>query len=182
MADKDILLEVKGLKTYFFLDEGTVKAVDGVDFEVRRGKTLCIVGESGCGTSVTARSILQIVDPPGRIVEGEILFYRRANGDGAGQTTEVLNLAAMDPKGRAIRSIRGKEIAMIFQEPMTSLSPVHTIGNQIVEAIRLHLPLSKQEARARAIELLRQVGIPKPEQRSRPAYNLPLRIREEGVM
>ncbi len=165
MSDKDILLEVKGLKTYFFLDEGTVKAVDGVDFEIRRGKTLCIVGESGCGKSVTARSILQIVDPPGRIVEGEILFYRETNSNGTGQATEVLNLAAMDPRGRAIRSIRGREIAMIFQEPMTSLSPVHTIGNQIIEAIRLHFPVTKEEARERAVEMLRRVGIPKPEQR-----------------
>ncbi|MCD6290003.1 MAG: ABC transporter ATP-binding protein [Anaerolineae bacterium] len=158
--DQDILLEVKGLKTYFFLDEGTVKAVDGVDFEIRRQQTLCIVGESGCGKSVTARSILQIVDPPGRIVEGEILYHRRN-----GNTTEVLNLAAMDPRGQEIRAVRGKEISMIFQEPMTSLSPVHTIGNQIMEAILLHMPVSKNEARDTAIDMLRRVGIPKPESR-----------------
>ncbi len=165
MANQDMLLEVKGLKTYFFLDEGTVKAVDGVDFHIRRGQTLCVVGESGCGKSVTARSILQIVDPPGRIVEGEVLLHRRVGGDGASQTTEVLNLAALDPRGREIRAIRGREISMIFQEPMTSLSPVHTIGNQIMEAILLHMPVTKEEARARAIEMLGRVGIPKPELR-----------------
>ena len=161
----DVLIQVEGLKTHFFLDEGTVKAVDGVDLEVLRGKTLCVVGESGCGKSVTARSILQIVDPPGRIVEGKILLHRRLSTDGDGDITETLDLAAMNPRGREIRAIRGKEIAMIFQEPMTSLSPVHTIGHQITQAIRLHMAVTKAEARARAIETLRLVGIPKPELR-----------------
>ncbi|HET8627012.1 MAG TPA: ABC transporter ATP-binding protein [Thermomicrobiales bacterium] len=163
MADPDLLLDVKGLKTYFFLDEGLVKAVDGVDLEVRRGKTLCIVGESGCGKSMTARSILQIVGPPGKIVDGEVLFHRPAAG--AGGAAEVVDLAALDPKGRRIREIRGKEIAMIFQEPMTSLSPVHTIGDQIMENLLLHLPVTKREARERAIEVLRRVGIPQAERR-----------------
>lgn len=165
MANADVLLDIKGLKTYFFLDEGTVKAVDGVDLTLRRQKTMCVVGESGCGKSVTARSILQIVDPPGRIVEGEILYYRLQGSNGTSQASEVINLAALDPKGREIREIRGKEISMIFQEPMTSLSPVHTIGNQIIEMIQLHLPLTKQEARDLAIQMLARVGIPKPEQR-----------------
>jgi len=119
------------------------------------------VGDSGCGKSVTARSILQIVDKPGRIVEGSILFYRRRE-DGS---EDVIDLAKMDPYGKQLRDIRGKEISMIFQEPMTSLSPVHTIGKQIVEAIRLHMPLTKLEAKERAIELLRHVGIPQPAQR-----------------
>ena len=157
---QDVLIDIRGLKTQFFLDEGVVKAVDGVDFTIHRNRTLCIVGESGCGKSITARSILQIVDRPGRIVEGEILFHRQTNG-----AAEVIDLAALDPRGRAMRDIRGKEISMIFQEPMTSLSPVHTIGFQIVEAIRLHTELSKVDAKDRAIELLRRVGIPKPAQR-----------------
>jgi peptide/nickel transport system ATP-binding protein len=163
--ETNALLAIKGLKTQFFLDEGTVKAVDGVDFEVQRQKTLCIVGESGCGKSVTAHSILQIVVWPGRIVEGEILFQRSTYRSSTSSVAEILDLAAMNPRGREIRAIRGKEIAMIFQEPMTSLSPVHTIGSQITEAILLHLPLSKEEARERSIALLRRVGIPKPEER-----------------
>ncbi len=173
MTDTDMLLEIKDLQTHFFLDEGVVKAVDGVDLSIRRGQTLCVVGESGCGKSMTARSILQIVSAPGRVVGGEILFHRRLdtaesglNGQGAlAARPEVIDLAALDPRGERIRAIRGKDIAMIFQEPMTSLSPMHTIGNQIIEGILLHLPLSREAARARAIEVLDQVGIPKPEQR-----------------
>ena len=149
---RDLLLEIKGLKTHFFTDEGVVKAVDGADFAIARGKTVCVVGESGCGKSITARSILQIVDRPGRIVAGRILLHR--------ESEEVVDLAAMAPTGKAIRAIRGKEIAMIFQEPMSSLSPVHTIGNQIVEMIRLHLPMTTEQARDRAAELLERVGIP----------------------
>jgi peptide/nickel transport system ATP-binding protein len=151
------LIEVKGLRTHFFTDEGVVKAVDGADFVIPRGKTLCVVGESGSGKSITARSILQIVDHPGRIIAGDILFHRSPG--------ETINLAKMNPRGQEIRKIRGKEIAMIFQEPMSSLSPVHTIGNQIMEALLLHLPVDKKEARDRAVEVLRRVGIPKPEQR-----------------
>ena len=151
----DILLEVKNLKTHFFLDEGTVRAVDGVDFKVRRGVTLGVVGESGCGKSVTAMSILQIIDKPGRIVEGEVLLDR---GDGTGQ----VDLAALDEYSEAMRSIRGDSIAMIFQEPMNSLSPVHTIGDQIIEAIQLHRQMSKDKARDYAIELLGLVGISRP--------------------
>jgi peptide/nickel transport system ATP-binding protein len=151
-----LLLEVKGLRTHFFTDEGVVKAVDGVDFEIERGQTVCVVGESGCGKSVTARSILQIVDPPGRVVAGQVVLHR----DG-----ESLDLAALNPRGKEIRAIRGKDIGMIFQEPMTSLSPVHTIGDQISEAIRLHFHSTAQQARERTIELLRKVGIPRPEQR-----------------
>jgi peptide/nickel transport system ATP-binding protein len=143
-------------------DEGTVLAVDGVSFDVTPGATLGIVGESGCGKSVTARSILRIVDRPGRIVEGEIHFRRPAANGGPGATVD---LATLDPNGAEMRSIRGAEIALIFQEPMSSFSPVHTIGNQIVEAIMLHQAVSKREARAQAIETLRHVGVSSPEQR-----------------
>ncbi len=167
MIDDQLLLKVEGLKTHFFTNEGVVKAVDGVDFDMERGKILCLVGESGCGKSVTAHSILQIVTPPGRVIEGSILF-RRPGETGKADTNhpaEIIDLAELNPRGREIRDIRGKDISMIFQEPMTSLSPVHTIGNQIVEAILLHLDVSKTEAKERAIELLRQVGIPKPAER-----------------
>jgi len=161
MTGDDLLLEVKGLRTEFRLDEGTVQAVAGVDLQVVRGKTLCVVGESGCGKSVTARSILQIVDAPGRIVGGEILLHRRT-ADGR---RETIDLAKLSPRGREMRAIRGHEIAMVFQEPMTSLSPLHTIGDQITENVLLHFPVSKQEARERAIATLAQVGFPKPADR-----------------
>jgi peptide/nickel transport system ATP-binding protein len=164
MTSSDLLLEVKNLHTHFFTDEGVVKAVDGADFTLRRGQTLGIVGESGCGKSVTARSILQIVDPPGRVVKGEMLFYRPRNANGVTQE-EVLDLAKLNPRGKEIRAIRGKEISMIFQEPMSSLSPVHTIGNQMMESIMLHLFVNKEQARKLAIEMLGRVGIPKPELR-----------------
>jgi len=147
------LLEVRELKTHFFADEGVVRAVDGVNLSLKRGQTLCVVGESGCGKSVTARSILRIVPNPGEIVAGEILFRQR---DG-----NTVDLAEMNPKGREIRRIRGGEISMIFQEPMSSLSPVHTIGSQIMEAILLHLPVTRQEARKRAAYMLDLVGIPR---------------------
>ncbi|MGC4190828.1 MAG: ABC transporter ATP-binding protein [Thermomicrobiales bacterium] len=157
----DLVLEIRGLKTQFALDEGLVRAIDGVDFDIRRGKTLCVVGESGCGKSMTARSILQIVQPPGKVVAGEMLFHH----PGPGGVDRVTDLAKLDPKGKEIRGIRGKEISMIFQEPMTSLSPVHTVGSQITETVILHEGLSKQAARARAVEMLGYVGIPRPQER-----------------
>jgi peptide/nickel transport system ATP-binding protein len=156
------LLSVRNLKTYFQQDEGLVRAVDGVSFDVAPGATLGIVGESGCGKSVTARSILRIVDRPGRIVDGEIWFRRPGVNGGPGRT---VNLAQLEPNGAEMRSIRGAEIALIFQEPMSSFSPVHSVGSQIVEAILLHQPVSRREARDRAIELLRRVGVSTPEQR-----------------
>ncbi len=159
------LIEIKNLKTHFFLDEGTVQAVNGVDFSIHQHKTLCVVGESGCGKSVTARSILQIVDQPGRIVEGEILFHRPSRSDNGSETTETIDLAALNPRGREIRAIRGQDISMIFQEPMTSLSPIHTVGNQVTEAIKLHTDMLDDEAKEHSIELLRRVGIPRPEER-----------------
>ncbi len=157
-----VLLEVKGLKTYFPLEEGTVRAVDGADFVIERGKTLAVVGESGCGKSVTAQSILRIVPPPGRIIEGELLFHRYTEDKDTFAVADVIDLTKLDPKGKDIRSIRGNEIAMVFQEPMTSLSPVHTMGNQIIETIMLHQQVSKAEARERAIDMLARVGMPRP--------------------
>jgi peptide/nickel transport system ATP-binding protein len=148
------LLSVRNLRTSFFQDEGTTKAVDGASFDVYPGKTLGIVGESGCGKSVTAQSILRIVDDPGRIEAGEILL-RRDDG------SEV-DLVKLKRDSRAMRAIRGGEIGLIFQEPMTSFSPVHTVGAQIVEAVLLHANVSKHEARQRGLEALRRVGIPKP--------------------
>jgi oligopeptide/dipeptide ABC transporter ATP-binding protein len=151
------ILSVRDLKTYFLADEGTVRAVDGTSFDLFPGQTLGIVGESGCGKSVTARSILRIVERPGRIMGGEIML-RRVDGS-------VVDLATLPPDGTQMRAIRGGEIGLVFQEPMSSLSAFHTIGNQLIEAIRLHAPLSKRAARARAIELLAMVGIPRPAQR-----------------
>ncbi len=151
------ILSVRGLKTWFHQDEGIVHAVDGASFDLEPGRTLGIVGESGCGKSVTARSILRIVERPGRVEAGEILL-RRADGS-------VVDLAKLDGGGREMRAIRGGEIGYVFQEPMSSLSSFHTIGNQLIEAIRLHSDLSKRAARARAAELLRLVGIPQPVQR-----------------
>jgi peptide/nickel transport system ATP-binding protein len=157
-------LSVRDLKTYFAQDEGTVKAVDGVSFDLYPGRTLGIVGESGCGKSVTARSILRLVDRPGRIVDGEIHFRRTAtNGRLAGNP--VVDLTKLAPNGPEMRSIRGAEIALIFQEPMSSFSPVHTVGNQIIEAILLHQPVNRREARGKAIEMLRRVGVSSPEAR-----------------
>jgi peptide/nickel transport system ATP-binding protein len=158
---KEPLIEVRDVKVYFYLDEGTVHAVEGVSFDIERGKTLGVVGESGCGKSVTSQAIMQIVPPPGKIVAGDIFFYRY-NDDGSSEKIEITKL---DPRGTDIRNIRGNEIAKIFQEPMTSLSPVHTIGNQIMEAIILHQKVDKGEARRIAIEVLDEVGMPYPEQR-----------------
>ncbi len=156
-AANDVLLRIRGLKTWFYTDEGVVKAVDGVDLALRQGETLCLVGESGCGKSITARSILQLIDSPGRIVEGEISFRRK---DG-----RVVDVAGMKPTGREVRDIRGNEISMIFQEPMSSLSPVHTIGDQLSETLQIHLKLDKEEARKRVVEMLERVGIPKASER-----------------
>jgi peptide/nickel transport system ATP-binding protein len=155
----ETLVEVKDLKIHFFTDEGIVRAVDGVDLNIERGKTLCLVGESGCGKSVACRSFLQIVHSPGRIVSGQIMYHQKLNND----QTDLIDIAKLHPKKKQIRDIRGKEISMIFQEPMTSLSPMYTIGNQIVETIRLHTRISKKEAYQQAIQMLAKVGIPKPD-------------------
>ena len=155
--DNNILLEIKDLRVSFPLDEGTVRAVEGVDLTMRRGEVLGVVGESGCGKSITAHSVLRIIPHPGRIDSGQILFHppgaSATNGNG------VVDLAQLNPTGSEIRDIRGKDIAMIFQEPMSSFSPVHTIGSQIEEAILLHQDVTKEQARQMTIELLRLVGI-----------------------
>jgi peptide/nickel transport system ATP-binding protein len=151
MASPAPLLEIEGLKTHFFTRDGIVRAVDGVSFSVGPGETLAVVGESGCGKSVTSLSVLRLIaSPPGRIVEGRITF----------QGQDLLQLSE-----REMRDIRGNEISMIFQEPMTSLNPVLTIGRQITETLTLHRGLSQKGADARAIEMLRLVGIPEPAQR-----------------
>ncbi len=183
MKSDQLLLEINNLKTWFFLDEGTVRALDGVDFDVWRGQTLGVVGESGCGKSVTARSILRIVAKPGKIVEGEITLHRRCDSGNGGALTELVKLTDLNPTGTRIRSIRGAEIAMVPQEPMTSLSPVHTIGDQIMEAIILHQKVGKAEARAKAIEMLDLVGFPQPQQRvdSYP-YQLSGGLRQRAVI
>ena len=154
MTDKP-LLQITDLKTYYHLPQGVVRAVDGASITVRPGQVVGVVGESGCGKSVMLRSILRIVPKPGR-VEGGTMHFTRKDG------TQV-DLARMDPDGADIRSIRGDEISMIFQEPMTSLSPVHTIGNQIAESIELHQGLGGREAYASAIDALKHVAMPRPE-------------------
>ena len=162
MSDTSTLLDVNGLKTHFFVDEGVVRAVDDVSFRVEKGGVLGVVGESGCGKSVLARSIMRLVRPPGRVVDGEVL-YHRPNGDGS--LPETIDLAELKADGRQMRAIRGGDITMIFQEPMASFSQLHTVGNQMMEGILLHQDLSKAEARNLSIEMLRRVGIPNPERR-----------------
>jgi peptide/nickel transport system ATP-binding protein len=168
LEKQPMLLEVKDLKTYFFLAQGIVRAVDGVDFTVHRGQTVGLVGESGCGKSVMARSILRIVPMPGKSVEGQILFHQPLDEMPRGSTDArsangALDLMKLDPMSQEMRSIRGSEISMVFQEPMTSLSPVHTIGNQIIETILLHQDVSKDKARHLAIEMLARVNMPQPQ-------------------
>jgi peptide/nickel transport system ATP-binding protein len=158
-SETDLLLEVRGLHTVFPLEGKVVHAVDGVSFTIPRGKTLGLVGESGCGKSMTGLSLLQLVPPPGRIAAGEILYYRD------GPRRPPLDIARLPPHSDRMRAIRGNEIAMIFQEPMTSLNPVYTIGQQIAEAVALHQKVRPREARERAIEMLAKVGIPAPRQR-----------------
>jgi peptide/nickel transport system ATP-binding protein len=152
-ADQPIILTVRGLSVDFKLRQSVLHAVSDVGFEMRRGQTLCVVGESGSGKSVTARSLMRIVDRPGRITQGQIVL--RADG-------HDVDIAGLDPGSRQIRAIRGARIGLIFQEPMSSLSPFHSIGNQIDEVIQLHLGLDSRAARARTVELLRQVEIADP--------------------
>src|SRR5215212_692345 len=158
------LIEVRDVKTHFFLREGTVKALDGVSFEIDRGEALGVVGESGCGKSVTAQAILRIVPEPGKLIDGEITFFRHHPQNGRPAGVDEVKLTDLDPRGPAIRAIRGAEIAMVFQEPMTSFSPVHTVGFQIMEAIVLHQKVDKKHARELAIEMLARVGMPRPGQ------------------
>src|SRR3990172_6780938 len=146
-----MILEVRDLRTFFFTPEGVVKAVDGVSYDLKEGETVALVGESGCGKSVSALSIMRFIsDPPGRIVTGQVIFNGR-------------DLLKLDHEG--IRKVRGKEIAMVFQEPMTSLNPVLTIGRQLTETLEVHLNMPKEEARRRAAEVLKMVGIPDAKRR-----------------
>ncbi|MFJ7645936.1 ABC transporter ATP-binding protein [Lysinibacillus sp. NPDC097279] len=150
---RDTVLEVKNLQTYFYSSEGVAKAVDGVSFTLHKGETLGIVGESGCGKSMTSLSLLRLVpSPPGKIINGEILL----------NNTDLMKLSEEE-----LRKIRGNKISMIFQEPMTSLNPVLTVGEQIAETIRLHQGLSRKEAWQQAVEMIRLVGIPAPEKRAK---------------
>ena len=152
------ILEIEGLKTVFESDAGTVKAVDGISFKIKRGQVLGVVGESGCGKTVTALSILQLIRPPkGKITEGRITYYY-ANGN-------EVDITTLKPNSKEMRNIRGKEISMIFQEPMMALNPVLSIGEQIMESLILHHQISKTEAREKAIKILNQVGISAAEKR-----------------
>lgn len=161
--EKNKLVEIKDLRTYFHLAEGIVRAVDGVDLTIHQGETMGIVGESGCGKSITAYSMLRLIYPPGKIESGDIFFHKAPKGDRTGSQVEVMNLTKVNPNGAEIRNIRGNYISMVFQEPMTAMSPVRTIGQQIGEAIVLHDKVSKEEARARTIEVLRRVRMSNPE-------------------
>jgi oligopeptide/dipeptide ABC transporter ATP-binding protein len=146
------LLEIKGLRTHFYTQDGTVKAVDGVTFEIGDGQTLGVVGESGCGKSITAMSVLRLIERPGRIIDGQILLHGK----------DLISLS-----DAAMRDVRGNQISMIFQEPMTSLNPVYTCGDQIAEAVELHEAVGRKEAWSRAVEMLAQVGIPEPARRAK---------------
>lgn len=181
----DKLVEIEDLRIQFDVRNGIVKAVDGVSFDIKRGQTLGVIGESGCGKSITARAILQMIPKPGKIVTGRVMYYRPVkNAAGGSKVSEVINISKLDPDGTEIRKIRGGEIGMIFQEPMSSLTPVYTAGTHIQEAVSLHrfVPLktvgdqmakniqatrgvTKQEAREIAIDMLQRVGIPKPKER-----------------
>ncbi len=154
----DIILRINDLRTYFFLEKATVRAVDGVTFALKRRSVLGLVGESGCGKSITAMSIMRLIkSPPGKIVGGEILLYR--NGQ------SPVDLAKLEANGPEMREIRGGEIAMVFQEPMTSLNPLFSVGDQIAETIMLHQKVSRREAMDRALQMLRKVQIADPERR-----------------
>ena len=154
----DIILSVKNLHTYFHTESGVIRALEGVNFELVRGRVLGIVGESGCGKSVTAQCIMNMVPGTGRVEQGEIHYYRQP-----GEETEAIEISQLDPKGRDMRRIRGNDIAMIFQEPMTSLDPLYTAGSQIMEAITLHQDVSRQEARELAVHTLDRVKLPEPQ-------------------
>jgi peptide/nickel transport system ATP-binding protein len=156
----DSLVDIQNLQTYFYTDAGVVRAVDDVSLRIRRGKTLGLVGESGSGKSVTAMSIVRLVSSPGRIAGGSILLHEPSSN---GKPAKSIELSTLPEE--QMRRIRGKRISMIFQEPMTSLNPVFTIGDQIGEAIRLHQQVSRSEARNRSIEMLRKVRIPDPQRR-----------------
>ena len=153
---KDIALSVKNLKTFFYTNNRCNKAVNGVSFDIKKGKTLCIVGESGCGKSVTAATIMQLLPTLSRIEEGEVIFYK---------DDQKINIEKLPRNGKEMRDIRGSDIAMIFQDPMTALNPVYTVGFQIGENLKYHTNLNKKEIREKTISLLNDMGIPLPEKR-----------------
>lgn len=163
MPDNDVLVEIKDLHTYFHLSEGVVRAVDGADLVVRKRKTLGVVGESGCGKSVTSLSLLRLVPTPGKIESGEIVYYKPISENANSEKVEEIKIHSLDPKGSEIRSIRGDQISMVFQEPMTAMSPIRTIGKQIMEVIILHQKVSKVEALNQTIEMLTRTKMPQPE-------------------
>ena len=156
--EQDIVISVKNLKTYFYSEGRCNRAVNGVSFDIRRGRTLCVVGESGCGKSVTASSIMQLLPKLARIEEGEILYH---TGDDRG----TIRIHELERNGKQMRALRAKDIAMIFQDPLTALNPVYKIGSQINENLLAHEPIQKKEARQRTIGLLSAMGIPQPEKR-----------------
>lgn len=157
MSEHNTVVSVRNLKTYFYTNQRCNKAINGVSMDIKSGKTLCVVGESGCGKSVTASSIMQLLPKLSRIEEGEIIYHSEDRGD--------IHIEKLERNGKEMRSLRGKDIAMIFQDPMTALNPVYTIGWQISEMIRSHEKISKKDARAVALELLKDMGIPYPEKR-----------------
>ena len=178
------LVEVRDLRVEFDVRAGIVKAVDGLNLTIHRGRTLGVIGESGCGKSMTARAILNMIPKPGKITNGKIIYHRRVQHNGHGQMDDVVELTQLDPDGKTIREIRGGEIGMIFQEPMSSLTPVYTagthineavslhhltpirkVGDQLAEQVMAHRQVTKEEAREIAINMLRRVGIPKPNER-----------------
>tara|TARA_Y100000588_G_scaffold92583_1_gene100111 strand:+ start:7327 stop:8397 length:1071 start_codon:yes stop_codon:yes gene_type:complete len=173
------LLSVNDLKVHFHTDEGIVKAVDGVSFDIMPGKTMGVVGESGCGKSTLGRTLLQIIEKPGLIDDGSIVL-RSEDEEGNPYEIDIVNEHS---NSRTMRAVRGQDIALVFQEPMTSFSPVHTIGNQIKEAIRLHHDVSEKEAQDRALELVTQVGIPNPAQRlSEYSFQLSGGLRQRAMI
>ncbi len=159
MSDQ-VLAEIKNLHTYFYLAEGVVRAVDGVDLTIKAGRTLGIVGESGCGKSITALSLMQLVPSPGKIEEGEITYYQTIHQTESASTSNVIEITKLKPNSREMRAIRGNQISMVFQEPMAAMLPVRTVGAQIMEAIMLHQQVNKVEARERAIDILARAKLP----------------------
>ncbi|MEN6478301.1 MAG: ABC transporter ATP-binding protein [Anaerolineales bacterium] len=158
------VLRIRNLKTYFYTDLGISRALNGVNLDVPFGKVMGLVGESGCGKSVTSLSVMRLVPKPGRIVEGQIIFNKGERTPTGYKVTESIDMTDLDPLGPKVRSIRGRYMAMIFQEPMTSLNPSYTVGNQVSETIILHQKVDKEEAMRRAIEIVGRVGLPNPEE------------------
>ena len=159
----DPILRIRDLHVHFHTEAGVIRALSGVDVDVGRGQVVGLVGESGCGKSVTAQCVMHILPKPGRIVQGEIVYYRSKACDHSSTQVEEVPITGLDPRGKAMRDIRGNEIAMIFQEPMTSLDPLYTVGDHLLEAITLHQQVDRREGREIGVEALRKVRLPEPE-------------------